>query len=214
MVENNSLEKEKYKISINIDSKKLIVIIENKENSNEKYENNFSFEQLIEKQIKLVSCNTLEIILELINASIKDNKYLISKDEKKDLLNVLFQLKNAFDNSDISLNLSLNKITNEIELIKKNMKDLINEVKILKKENEELKSKLNNNVVLLIPLEHNKWDKSCPYCGSKDLEKKFAFTYENFHYGLSGRYNKFYLHHLCKTCKKRFFAPDNGDWKD
>ena len=41
--ENNSLEKEKYKISINIDSKKLIVIIENKEDSNEKYENNFSF---------------------------------------------------------------------------------------------------------------------------------------------------------------------------
>ena len=34
-------------------------------------------------------------------------------------------MKNAFDNTDIPLNLSLNRITNVDELNKKNIKDLI-----------------------------------------------------------------------------------------
>ena len=85
----------------------------------------------------MVSCNNIEIILNLINTSIKENKYSIIKDENKDILNILFQLKNAFDNTDIPLNISLNKITDGVEIITKNMKDLTNEVKILKKENEK-----------------------------------------------------------------------------
>ena len=174
---------------------------------------------MIEKQIKLISCNNIEIILNLINTSIKENKYSILKNENTDNINILFQIKNAFDNTDIPLNISLNKITNEVELIKRNMKDLINEVNMLKKENQELTNEVkilkekinNNNFVLLVPGEHSQWDKKCPYCNSLDLKKKFALWCES---GVSGTYAKYYLHHFCNNCKKRFFAPDNDQWKD
>ena len=69
MENNNLLDIKSYKITVNIDSKKIILILENKEDSNDKYENNYSFEQIVEKQIKLVSCNNIEIILNLINTS-------------------------------------------------------------------------------------------------------------------------------------------------
>ena len=168
----------------------------------------------------MVSCNNVEIILNLINTSIKENKYSILKDENKDILNISFQLKNAFDNSDIPLNISLKKIINSDELIKKNMKDLTNEVKMLRKENEELNNEVKalkekiKNVVLFVPGEHSQWDKKCPYCNSNDIKKKFGFWCQSWHSGLSGNYIKYYLHHFCNTCQKRFFAPDNGDWKD
>ena len=116
METNNSLDIKNYKMTISMDSKKIIVLLENKEDSNDKYENNYSFEQIVEKQIKLVSCNNVEIILNLIKISIKENKYSILKDENKDILNISFQLKNAFDNSDIPLNISLKKIINSDEI--------------------------------------------------------------------------------------------------
>ena len=168
----------------------------------------------------MIFCNNIEFILDLINKSIKENKYSISKYENKDILDILFDLKHAIDSTDITLTLSLNKITNSEELMKKNMNNLINEVKMLRKENEELTNEVKtlkekmNNVVLFIPGEHSQWDKKCPYCNSGDIRKKFSLVYESFHSGVSGRYQKFYLHHFCNTCKKRFFAPDNGDWKD
>ena len=93
---------------------------------------------MIEKQIKLISCNNIDIILNLINSSIEENKYSILRDKDKNNLNILFQIKNAFDNSDIPLELSLFKIINEIGLLKKNMNDLIKEVNKLGKQNEEL----------------------------------------------------------------------------
>ena len=195
-------------------------MLENKVDSNDKYENNYSFEQLVERQIKLASCNNIEIIQDLINNSIKENKYSILKNANQEFLNILFQLKNAFDNSDIPLNVSLNKITNSDELIKKNMKDLNDEVKILRKENEELANEVKalkekiNNVVLFVPGEHSQWDKKCPYCNSSDIKKKFALWCASWHSGVSGNYAKYYLHHFCNTCKKRFFAPDNGGWTD
>ena len=127
MDNNNLLDKELYKLSINLDEEKIFLILENKENSNEIYQSNYSFDQLVEKQIKLISCNTIDIIFNLINSSLNENKYSISREENN--INILFQIKNAFDNSDISLNLSLYKITSETELIKKNLSDLNNEVK-------------------------------------------------------------------------------------
>ena len=69
------------------------------------------------------------------------------------------------------LNLSLQKNINVKDLIK-NLKYLNTEIKILRKENEALKEKINNNVVLFVPGEHSQWDKTCPYCNSKDIEKK------------------------------------------
>ena len=213
MVDNSQCN-DMYKISVSLESQKININLENKNDCNEQYENNYSFESLVEKQIKLVSCNSIDIIFSLINASIKEKKYSISDNENKEILNISFLIKNAFDNSDIPLNLNVKKNKNEIELLKKNMKELINEVKMLRKENEELKTKINNNVVLLVPCEHSQWDKSCPYCGSKDLSKQFSLVYESYHSGVSGKYDKFYLHHFCNSCKKRFFAPDNGNWKD
>ena len=62
MENNNLLDIKSYKITVNIDSKKIILILEIKEDSNDKYENNYSFEKIVEKQIKLVSCNNIEII--------------------------------------------------------------------------------------------------------------------------------------------------------
>jgi len=172
---------------------------------------------LVENQIKLISCNNIETILELINKSIKENTYSILKSEKEGILNILFNLKNVNDNTDIDLNISLNKITNIMELMKINMKDLSNEVKMLRKENEKLTKALKekmNNVVLLVPGQHSQWDKKCPYCKSSDIRKEFSLHYESWHSGVSGKYNKYYLHHFCNACQKRFFAPDNGDWKD
>ena len=161
----------------------------------------------------MVSCNNIKIILNLINTSIKENKYSIIKDENKDILNILFQLKNAFDNTDIPLNISLNKITDGVEIITKNMKDLTNEVKILKKENEKLLNEVKalkekiNNVVLLVPGEHSQWDKKCPYCNSSNITKEFSLWCESWHSGVSGKYAKYYLHHFCNTCKKNIFCP-------
>ena len=229
MEDDNILNKQQYKLSINLDEKKIFLILENKEESTEIYQNNYSFEQLTEKQIKLISCNTIDIILNLINASIKENKYSISKNKNDtNEINILFQIKNAFDNTDISLNLSLYKITSESELIKKNLSDLNNEIKKLKKENEELKkqneeikqevkllnNKMNTNAVLLVPGEHNQWDKKCPYCNSADIKKDYALQFKSWHSGTDGPYHKYYLHHFCNNCKKIFFAPDNGYWKD
>ena len=67
----------------------------------------------------MISCNNIEFILDLINKSIKENKYSISKYENKDILDILFDLKHAIDSTDITLNLSLNKITNSEELMEK-----------------------------------------------------------------------------------------------
>ena len=102
--------------------------------------------------------------------------------------------------------------------MKKNMNTLINEVKMLRKENEELTNEVKtlkekmNNVILLVPGEYSQWDKKCPYINSINIGKEFSFVYESYHSGVSGSHQKFYLHHICKTCKKRFFAPDNGNW--
>ena len=160
-----------------------------------------------------------EIILEFIKNSIEDNKYSISKEENKEnIFNIIFELKNVFDNKYVSLKLSLSKRANDIEIMKKNIKDFIKEVNNLKKENEELKSKINflkNNSVLLVPLEHsNGIDKTCPYCGSKNIKKLFALQYKSWQSGVSGEYSKYYLHHLYNSCMKRFFAPDSCDWND
>ena len=116
------------------------------------------------------------------------------------------------------------KPMNRLNLIKnineKNIKDLTNEVKMLRKENEELSNEVKalkeklNNVVLLVPGEHSQWDKKCPYCNSSDIKKRFAFWCQSWHSGVSGQHIKFYLHHFCNTCKKRFFAPDNDNWTD
>jgi len=62
-----------YKLTSSINSKNINLLLENKEDSYDKYENNYIFEQLVEKQIKLISCNNIEIILDLINKSIKEN---------------------------------------------------------------------------------------------------------------------------------------------
>ena len=172
MDKDNSLNKEAYKLSINLDDKKICFILQNKEDLYESYQNNYSFDQLIEKQIKLISFNNINIILNLINSSIKADKYSILRDENKNNINILFQIKNELDNADIPLNISLFKITNEIELIKMNLNDLNKEVKKLRKENQELrkeneeinkevkylKEKVNNNAVLLVPGEHNQWE--------------------------------------------------------
>ena len=99
------------------------------------------------------------------------------------------------------------------------MNNLINEIKMLRKENEELTNEVKtlkekmNNIVLIVPGEHSQWDKICPYCNSSNIGKEFSLYYESYHSGVSGICEKFYLHHICKTCKKRFFAPDNGYWK-
>ena len=62
-----------YKLTSSINSKNINLLLENKEDSYDKYENNYIFEQLVENQIKLISCNNIEIILDLINKSIKEN---------------------------------------------------------------------------------------------------------------------------------------------
>ena len=91
-------------------------------------------------------------------------------------------------------------------MLKKENEQLTNEIKVLK---EKL-----NNVVLSVPGEHTQWDKKCPYCNSSDIQKEHSLWCESWHSGTSGKYHKYYLHHFCKTCKKIFFAPDNGNWND
>ena len=131
MDKDNSLNKKEYKLSINLDDKKICFILQNKEDLYESYQNNYSFDQLMEKQIKLISFNNINSILNLINSSIEADKYSILRDENKNNINILFQIKNELDNADIPLNLSLFKITNEIELIKMNLNNLNKEVKKL-----------------------------------------------------------------------------------
>ena len=41
-----------------------------------------------------------------------------------------------------------------------------------------LKEKFNN-VVLLFPGEHNKWDKKCPYCNSVDIQKNCSLQFKS-----------------------------------
>ena len=188
MDKDNSLNKKEYKFSINLDDKKICFILQNKEDLFESYQNNYSFDQLIEKQIKLISYNNIDIILNLINSSIEADKYSILRDESNNNINIIFQIKNELDNSVFPLNLQLFK-NNEMELIKMNLNDLNKEVKKLRKENEELrkeneemnkevkylKDKAINNAVLLVPGEHSQWDKRCPYCNSSDIKKNMHY---------------------------------------
>ena len=110
--------------------------------------------------------------------------------------------------------MNLNDLNKEVKKLRKENEELRKENEEMNKEVKYLKDKVINNIVLLVPGEHNQWDKRCPYCNSTDIKKNHALTYKSWHSGVSGPYHKFYLHHFCNTCKKVFFAPDNGDWKD